>query len=74
MEAPVSGARYVNAYCNATVTLVRRAVWKVIRLTTSFQDTYLAKETPTKNQTFKHCAFRAIHAKGGGFLIAHRHP
>ena len=73
MAAPANGARYVNAYCNETVTLVSIVEWKAIRLTTLFQDTYLVKVMPILNQIFKRCAFRAIQRKGGGFLIARRH-
>jgi hypothetical protein len=64
-----SGDAYANAYCNETGTHAKRVVLKATVLITSFQDTHLLKEMLTRIQTFKHCAFRVILRKGGGFLI-----
>ena len=69
-----SGDAYVNAYCNETGTHAKRVVRKETVLIISFQDTHLLKEMLTKILIFKHCAFRVILRRVGGFLIDERHP
>jgi hypothetical protein len=71
MEALESGARFVNEFFKGTVTPARRAVLKGQRLITYCHGWQVVGTT---TGIFNAYAQNAIIRKGGGFLVAHRHP
>jgi hypothetical protein len=71
MEALESGARFVSESFKGTVTPASNAVVKAQRLTT-YCHGWQAGATTTG--IFNAYAQNAIIRKGGGFLVAHRHP
>lgn len=71
MEALENGARFVNAYCNATATHASNAVVRAQRLITYCHE---VQGVVTTTGIFNVYAQNAIIRKGGGFLVTFRHP